>query len=328
MIIPIINPNRPPKAWWDKMHRRVASHYRSQTGRTGLTGLTDRKVSAIVGDIWYHKLSSRKRREIMSREEPALLNAGHSHSKRKGSIMARKSHKRRVSRSRIHSLMARVRSFRHNPRKRKHSTLHKSHASWAHRPVLYRTTSGNWMRPERSKLFTHSTMINPRHRRRGRRHFRHNPFRVKQLISKKYLMGTLVLGGGIAVGFLAMPVVSKLASMLKLDAHRKYFGLGHVVIGGALAMMMKRRALKELGLVIAGVGVYDLIASNVPMLGLPPISVSDWTAKLMPAASGSLDRTIAYHPTLPTVGASYQPMSASYEALGSDVEQIVADVFQ
>jgi hypothetical protein len=225
--------------------------------------------------------------------------------------------------------MARVRSFRHNPRKRKLSTLHKSHAKWAHRPVLYRTSSGNWMRPEKSKLFTHSTMINPRHRRRGRRSFRHNPFRVKQLISKKYLMGTLVLGGGIAVGFLAMPLVTKLATALKLGAYRRYFGLGHVVIGGVLAAMMKRRALKELGLVIAGVGVYDLIANNIPALQLPAVSGKDWLSTLSPAAvSGSLDRTLSYAPTLPTVGASYQPMAASYEAMGSDVEQIVSEVFQ
>jgi hypothetical protein len=171
-------------------------------------------------------------------------------------------------------------------------------------------------------------MINPRHRRRGRRSFRHNPFRVKQLISKKYLMGTLVLGGGIAVGFLAMPLVTKLATALKLGAYRRYFGLGHVVIGGVLAAMMKRRALKELGLVIAGVGVYDLIASNVPALQLPPVSGKDWLSTMMPSASGSLDRTISYTPTLPTVGASYQPMAASYETMGSDVEQIVSEVFQ
>lgn len=141
-------------------------------------------------------------------------------------------------------------------------------------------------------------------------------------------MGTLVIGGGIVAGFLAMPLVTRLANMLKLGAYRPYFGIGHVVLGGAVAMLAKQRMLKELGLVIAGVGAYDLIASNVPMLSLPTVSATDWLTNLMPkGAAGSYDHTVGLTPSLPMRGSYETGLAASYpsSAFGEDIMSTIAD---
>lgn len=50
---------RPPKKWYEKMKREIKSNNPSYTKR---------QVSETIGDIWYHKLSHAKRKEIRERE--------------------------------------------------------------------------------------------------------------------------------------------------------------------------------------------------------------------------------------------------------------------
>jgi len=276
--------------------------------------------------------------------------------------MARKTHRRRVSGLRgISAIEPGLISptFGRKARRSRKRKVSRS-ASGKHRPALY-FKHGEWFRPRRSKLFPRPVRLNRGRRRRRhsafkgfvkshrrvrhnpfrshrRRHgsfMRRNPFRAKDLISARYLTGVLVIGGGIAAGFMALPITARLMGMLKVDTvtFGNYFGLGNIVLGGTLAMFLKRRELKEIGLIIAGVGVYDLISRNVPMLGLPIVNVADWTGKLMPAASGTLDRTISYKPSLAAsyqpVGTSYQPMASSYETMGDEgVMQVFSDVYQ
>lgn len=315
MMIPLINPARPPKKWFYRTVRELS--------RAG-------KVSdpyRVAGWIWFHQMSDQRKREILQEEKQNPAKAGRSPSTGKGSTMTRKTRKRRASAHRRIAPLTLL-PTRHSRRRRHRSS------GISHRPVLYRTITGGWNRPPRSKLFSQPTMINPFHRGRfGRRHrrgrrgrFLHNPFKIKQLVSRQYLMGTLVIGGGIAAGFLAMPLVTRLANMLKLGAYRPYFGIGHVVLGGAIAMLAKQRMLKELGLVIAGVGAYDLVASNLP-LGLPTVSATDWLTNLMPKAAGSLDHTVGLTPSVPMRGSYETGLAASYpsSAFGEDVMSTIAD---
>jgi len=175
-----------------------------------------------------------------------------------------------------------------------------------HRPTLL-FSRGGWKRPRRSRLFTRSTRVNPRRRRRSFRfrRYRRNPalpFRMD-----KVAMGGLKVAGGIALGFLAMPVMVNVmpAGILRF---RNLFGLGYIVIGSAAAAFIRQKDLKDVALVFAGVGVYDLIASNLRFLGLSPIG----GAAALPAAGSEQPGVIgaSYQPGMdyqPSLGASYQP---------------------
>jgi hypothetical protein len=86
----------------------------------------------------------------------------------------------------------------------------------------------------------------------------------------------------------------------------------YVVGGAVLAGTIRMQAVKEVALVIAGVGVYDLIASNLKMLGLPVLPY----IKAMPAAG--------HEPGV--IGSSYQQVAADYApALGSSYQQVGED---
>lgn len=47
--------NKPPKKWFDKMVREI---------RKGNPDFSEEQVNAIVGDIWYNKLSDAKKTEL------------------------------------------------------------------------------------------------------------------------------------------------------------------------------------------------------------------------------------------------------------------------
>jgi len=59
--IPLINPGRPPKAWWDKCYASV-----SKKGA--------RDPAKLCGWIWYHGTSESKKREIMRKYETKRKN--------------------------------------------------------------------------------------------------------------------------------------------------------------------------------------------------------------------------------------------------------------
>ena len=179
-----------------------------------------------------------------------------------------------------------------------------------------------------------ATLSNPRRvrrhrranpvRRMNRRHYRHNPKLLSSLMNKKVLMTGLSIGGGLIVGGGLMPLVNQLIPKDKTTGKsmidRKYMGIIHVALGGLMYAFLKNKMLKDMGLVIAGTGVYDLAVQNIDYLrtdlGLPALPdgskvVTDAFAKSGTAVSASYG--IARAP-MSHVAASYQRgYGASYQ---------------
>jgi hypothetical protein len=93
-----------------------------------------------------------------------------------------------------------------------------------------------------------------------------------------------------------MPMLVK--TLPVLATYRRYLGAGYVIIGAIAAATVKNKTVKELALIVAGTGVYDLIAMNLTMLGLPAPAVTAAPAGM--GASFEMQRG---------VGASYEPSS-------------------
>ena len=183
-----------------------------------------------------------------------------------------------------------------------------------------RYTPKGWKRGRRS-IFPRHARINPRRRWYRRRY---NPkMKIPFGMDKMAIAGAKV-AGGIVIGMLGMPVAVRIANMLPGDLYtnyRRFFGLFHVIVGSVLSATMKNRHIKEMALVVAGVGVYDLIASNVAFLGLTPIPD---ISKLIPEgvshtpAAGDEPGVIGMGASYQQIGADYAPaFSASYE--GDDI---------
>lgn len=180
----------------------------------------------------------------------------------------------------------------------------------AHRPIVIRTAHA-WRRPKRSRLFRRATRINPRRSRRyGRRSYRRNPLGLPKLPFnlQNVAFGGLKIAGGIAIGMLGMPLIVKhIAPMVdKTGQYRKFYGLVHVVLGAVAAATIRKQIVKEIALTVAGVGVYDLISQNLPMLGLPTISALSGDF----IEPGVVGMEADMEPAL--MGASYQALGASY----------------
>jgi hypothetical protein len=179
-------------------------------------------------------------------------------------------------------------------------------------------------------------MINPFRRRRS---YRRNPAvvaRLRSAFSRSWMTNSATIGGGIALGYLGIPLTYKILSATKQTHLRPYLGVLHLVIGALVAGMGKKAYMKTLGATIAGVGAYDLLSQNTgDMLGLPQLPIS---AKLIdsiiPAgmsASYPMRRRIAspyaagISPAT-AVAASYRPaLSASYTPGGVKSTGLSAD---
>jgi len=90
----------------------------------------------------------------------------------------------------------------------------------------------------------------------------------------------VMIGGGIVIG---MYGIKGMAHIKQLAAHRKYLGAIDFGLGAILAMFTKNRYLESLGLTVAGVGIYDLVAVNVKSLHLPAIHTGSMHPKAMMA---------------------------------------------
>lgn len=181
----------------------------------------------------------------------------------------------------------RRRKARRNPRRRKLSY-------GRHRPVLIKTRRG-WRRPKRSRMGIgrKSVRVNRRRRRRTRR----NPkLSLKSIFSQQKLMSAVAIGAGIVTGAVVMPLVYNVMPA-GLKTQRRWLGGVHVAVGLLLTSLVKNKNLKTVGLVIAGTGIYDLIAQNVNALGLTPLPTSSMLVPQAQPASAS------YTPGL--LGASY-----------------------
>lgn len=170
----------------------------------------------------------------------------------------------------------------------------------------------HWVRKNRRSLRRNPVYRMNRRRRYTRRYTRRNPIKaLGNLTSQKWLMTAAKIGGGIGVGAIAMPIISNyVPGVSKYD---KYLGIAHVVLGAFGVSFLKNKDLKDMSMIIAGTGVYDLIASNVPQLGLKPLPRQLGTAfsSVLPKASLSASYTSRMMPVSP-VAAAGRGMSASY----------------
>lgn len=155
-------------------------------------------------------------------------------------------------------------------------------------------------------------------KRSYRKRMRRNPkMAIKKLIpTKDQIMMALTGGAGIVAGSVAMPMIYKVAPQALKD-NRKYLGVIHVLLGAAMASLLKGRNAKTFGGALAATGVYDLVAMNIPQLGLPGLpSASTLSEKLLPSSPAA------------TVQGSYQSLPAgygsSYPVLSAPVSRVAS----
>jgi hypothetical protein len=132
------------------------------------------------------------------------------------------------------------------------------------------------------------------------------------MFSRNVLMSTAKAGLGIAIGFTAMPIFYRILPA-QLKDQRKWLGGIHVLLGLGVAGFFKNRNVKDIGLVIAATGVYDLIAMNTQdFLGLPALrTTSPLADRMIPTAA----------PSAPAAVSGY---GASYPVLGAPVSRVAA----
>lgn len=102
-----------------------------------------------------------------------------------------------------------------------------------------------------------------------------------------------------------------------------FFGLIYVVGGAVLAATIRQKDVKDVALVLAGVGVYDLIASNLKMLGLPVLpyaKAAAVTAGDEPGVVGSSYQERVSADFAPAIGSSYQQAGDDISYGGDAIE--------
>lgn len=223
------------------------------------------------------------------------------------------------------------RRTRRNP---KRATAKRYSKKYRKRPTMYKVR-GKWYGSKRGGVKS-GTRVNPKRRRKvrknasyvARKRRRRNPqFKINRLISRPFLMQVAGIGGGIALGYLTLPLMYKILPTEVAAKNRRFLGIVNVVLGGLMAGMLKNKTLKSMGITVAGTGVYDLIAANTQdMLGLPTIpETSMLLSKALPAPAPEAEAASASYETgyMPVsdvaMGASYMPLGGSYE---SDMDTI------
>lgn len=229
--------------------------------------------------------------------------------------------KRKTKRTPARRRVVRKKAVRKNPARKSVSLRKKARSKTStsrHRPVVYKV-AGKWKRPEKAK---YKMRVNKRKRK-----IRRNPkFKLKSLISQQYLMQVATIGGGIAAGFFAMPVLNAVApASLKTPQARRFYGLAHVLLGGLVAGFAKGKNAKQFGIVIAGTGAYDLIAQNIVALGLPSLpDQNPLVSQYLPGSgSGEAEMTSGASRMVQAYGANYStPAPAGYMGANYTVPQL------
>lgn len=126
-------------------------------------------------------------------------------------------------------------------------------------------------------------------------------------------MGGLKVASGIIAGNLGMGLICKFMPAEMTAKYGQYYGAIHIVAGAVGAAVIKNRMAKDIFLLVAATGVYDLIASNVSMLGLPVLS------RGLPKMFGDEPGVIGMGASYQQIGRDYEPaLGASYETVGAD----------
>jgi len=270
MFIPLINPQ--------SSFQKLAARILKRRKRRNPCGGRKNPIRTIKGDFHttYKQLKRLGHLSLATTKRPAV-SRGFSHRTARTStstegsmVYSLKRRPRRKSRRVRHNFAASFgQSLIVRKKRRKHSRVrrHGTIRLGSHRPKLVYTSTG-WRRPRKSRLFRRPTRINPR---RSHRRYRRNPMPKLPFNLANVAVGSLKIAGGIAVGYMGIPVICKFLSPIidKTMQYRRYYGLLHVVAGAAVASLIRQRIVKEIALTVAGVGVYDLISQNIPQLGLP-----------------------------------------------------------
>jgi hypothetical protein len=293
MIIPLINPHRSRNKI---IAGKVLRHLK-------------RDINEMRHEMAVHKVLIRKLRKVNpcgsnpKFKRPALLSRGFINPLSKESSMRfsllgrRKTHKRRARR-------------KHNP------------SFGIHRPTLL-FGRGGWRRRPRSRLMRKGTRVNPRRRYFSRRRNPAIPFAIDRVA-----LGGLKIAGGIAGGFLLKPIIAGFLPKDKTTGAPmfiNFFGVLYIVGGAIAAAMIRQKDVKDIALILAGVGVYDLIASNLRMLGLPVLPYM----KSQPALPAAGNEPGVIGSSYQQAGADFAPaMGSSYENAGVDDIAYGGDVLE
>jgi hypothetical protein len=161
------------------------------------------------------------------------------------------------------------------------------------------------------------------YRRRSRRYRRNPKFSLAKLGLKKTAISAAKIAGGLTAGFLFLPAMTKIVSMVdksqKIVEYRKFFGVANILVGAVAAAMVKNKDVKDAAMLVAAVGVYDLISQNMTFLGLPIIGIP--TGILGKVFTGEDDE-----PGVIGMGSSYQQVGSDYApALGSSYSEMSGD---
>ena len=241
-------------------------------------------------------------------------------------VIRRKTRKRKVGsirRKRRNPVSpARSGMVRSNPRRKRRKNPMKGKRV---RPLLWRRGVGKRARYYRGPKSRMPERINAKRRRRYAR--RRNPsLKIKQIFGKQMLMQAASIAGGITLGYLAMPLLWKVAPD-SVKAQRNFFGIAHILLGGLMATMLKNKNLKAMGVVVAGTGVYDLIACNVPQLDLKRIPTDNLMFDNMMGGTLAIEHQGASYPgaRVPSMSlaASYPAsLNSSYESVGNVYQEM------
>jgi hypothetical protein len=134
------------------------------------------------------------------------------------------------------------------------------------------------------------------------------------------LMAGLPIAGGVAISMFAMPQLVKYLPK-EAQGYGKYFGVAHIALGIAAMTFVKKDVVKTLGGTMVAMGIYDLIACNVPQLGLPPIpgrTAVNGSEKFVGSSYGA-DEVVGA--SFQEVGTDFAPaMGSSYGDVGDDID--------
>lgn len=132
---------------------------------------------------------------------------------------------------------------------------------------------------------------------------------------KPIIMTGLKLSVGLISGYLTLPLVYKMLPVnMKTAQNRQWLGLVNVAVGALLFTFIRQKAVKDVALVIAGTGVYDLIAANIPQLGLPKIPEENLLINSMIPGAAPAAVSASY-------GVPRLPVSRSASMLGASAYQ-------
>jgi len=179
-------------------------------------------------------------------------------------------------------------------------------------------------RKRRSLARRRNAPISFKRRRNPGRKFRRRSYRLRRnpgmkkmfsFLNQKFLMRSAGIAGGVAAGYIAMPLYTRMLPESVTSTNRRFYGLLNVLLGGLIFVGSRKGVGKDFGITLSGTGVYDLVAKLLPDLGLPALpNSSAMIDQLLPEEKpAALEAN--YYPRR-SLSANYRPrtrMSANYQ---------------